>query len=73
MTLPSDDAELARYIDFAISRWRLDHYFEQIQVQGLFLGIRLSRADYLKIVRDYCDERDDPETDRPGFDFRELL
>jgi hypothetical protein len=24
-------------------------------------------------VRDYCDERDDPEIDRPCFDFRELM
>ena len=53
MALPTDEPELKRVVEFVVSRWLLDHHFEQIQIQGLFLGIRLMRSDYLRIVRAY--------------------
>jgi hypothetical protein len=73
MTLPMDEPELKRVVEFVVSRWLLDHHFEQIQMQGLFLGIRLAKSDYLKIIKAYADKRDRNEPASSDFDLREWM
>ncbi|MGD0076652.1 MAG: hypothetical protein ABSD31_20335 [Candidatus Binataceae bacterium] len=73
MALPSDEEELKKVVSFAISRWLLEHHFEQIQMQGLFLGIRLTPSDYLKIVKAYADKRDVNSPCSDDFDLREWM
>jgi hypothetical protein len=55
MPLPRDQAELARWRAFAISRWLLDHNIWIACVQATCLGMPMRRADFLSLVRDYCD------------------
>ncbi len=55
--IPQDQAELARWRAFVISRWRLDHNIWIACVQAICLGMPMRRADFLSLVRDYCDQR----------------
>jgi hypothetical protein len=57
MPVPQDEAELARWRSFVISRWRLDHNIWIACVQAICFGMPMRRADFLSLVRDYCDER----------------
>ena len=73
MALPTDEPELKRVVEFVVSRWLLDHHFEQIQMHGLLLGIVLMRSDYLRIVRAYSDKRDVNAPCDPSFNLREWM
>ncbi len=73
MALPTNEPELKIVVEFVVTRWLLDHHFEQIQMQGLFLGIRLTRSDYLKIIKAYSDKRDVNSPCSDDFDIRALL
>ncbi len=73
MALPANEPELKIVVEFAVSRWLLQHHFGQIQMQALFLGIRLLRSDYLRIVRAYADKRDVNEPCSSDFDLREWM
>ncbi len=62
MPIPQDHAERARWRSFVISRWRLDHNIWIACVEATFLGMPMRRADFLSLVRDYCDQRSENKT-----------
>ena len=55
MALSSDEETRRRTVEFIISRWRLDHDWKSAQVQGIFLGLPFSRADWFQVIRDWLD------------------
>jgi hypothetical protein len=57
MPIPQDHAEVTRWRSFVISRWLLDHNIWIACVQATCLGMPIRRADFLSLVRDYCDQR----------------
>lgn len=73
MSLPTDEPELKRVVEFVITRWLLDQHFEQIQIQGLFSGICVTKDDYLKIIRAFADKRDVNAPCDADFDLREWM
>lgn len=57
MPLPThDDAELARWVRHIVSRWKLEHDVNFTILQGICLGIPMTREDYFRVVRKYCDK-----------------
>ncbi len=73
MALPIDEPELKRVVEFVVMRWMLDQHFGQIQIQGLFFGIHVTKDDYLKIIRAYADKRDVNAPCEADFDLKTLL
>lgn len=56
MPLPThDSAELSRWVRHIVTRWRLEHDPDFTIIQGVCLGIPLTREDYFRVVRTYCD------------------
>lgn len=47
--------ELERISKFIISRWQLDHNTALTVMQARCLGMDITREDYLRVVRAYCD------------------
>jgi hypothetical protein len=57
MPMPQDHAQLCRWRAFVISRWLLDDNIWIACVQAIYLGMPIRRADFLAIVREYCDQQ----------------
>ena len=66
MCLPSDEAELRRWAEFAVTRWALEHHVLFICLHAICLGMPMTRADFLKIVRAYVDCRTENRRPLPG-------
>jgi hypothetical protein len=62
MPLPQDHDTLCRWRVFVIQRWLLDHSVAYSCVQALCLGMPMSRADFLEIVKQYCDSSSENST-----------
>lgn len=62
MALPRDDHELARWVTFVVTRWRLDRKPKDSCFQAICLGMPMTRADYFKIVRSYVNRYDETAT-----------
>lgn len=57
MPLPINDrAELERWVGHIVTRWKLEHDPGFTIIQGICLGIPLTREDYFRVVREYCDK-----------------
>lgn len=57
MPLPTHDrAELERWVTHIVTRWKLEHDPGFTIIQGICLGIPLTREDYFRVVREYCDK-----------------
>jgi hypothetical protein len=70
MTLPvGDERELARWAEFAIVRWTLDHNVQLSCIQAMCLGIPMQKEDFMKIVRAYIDNRTENKHPTPGVAF----
>lgn len=57
MALPVDADELRRFVEFGITRWQLEYPVMAFCVESVFRGCPMTRDDYLRIVRAYCDQR----------------
>ncbi len=55
MPIPNDASQSRRWRSFVLSRWLLDHNIWMALVQAVCLGMNMRRADFLAIVREYCD------------------
>ena len=55
MSLPTDYATLCRWRVFAVKWWRMDINIWFACIHATMLGMPMRRADFLKIVREYCD------------------
>ncbi len=64
MTLPRDPAERARWRRFVIARWLLSRDIRHSCFQAVCLGMPMTRADYLAIVRAYVDANDETRFQR---------
>ena len=76
MCLPADGDELFRWRTFILRRWIDDHNIWFAIVQAVCLGMNMRRADYLVIVRDYCDGEDTPKCNgpcSPDFDIEAMI
>ena len=62
MPISQDHAELARWRSFVISRWRLEHNIWFACLQATCLGMPRHRTDFLRLVRDYCDQQSENKT-----------
>jgi hypothetical protein len=62
MPLPQDDVTLCRWRRFVISRWLMDHNIWLACVQAVCLGMNMRRADFLALVREYCDLHSENQT-----------
>lgn len=57
MPLPINDrAELERWVRHIVTRWKLEHDPGFTIIKGICLGIPLTREDYFRVVREYCDK-----------------
>ena len=63
MCLPSDEAELRRWAEFAVSRWTIERDVGFACVEAVCLSISMTRADFMTIVKAYIDTR--TENKRP--------
>jgi len=57
MALSLDEGARRREVEFIISRWLLEHDWQSTQIQGLFVGVVITREDILTVVRAYLDAR----------------
>jgi len=56
MPLPTHDAvELERWVKHIVTRWLLEHGPDLTIIQGVCLGIPLTREDYFRVVREFVD------------------
>jgi hypothetical protein len=62
MPLPQDHAQLCRWRRFVISRWLMDHNIWLACMQAVCLGMNMRRADFLALVREYCDLHSENQT-----------
>jgi hypothetical protein len=63
MPLPThDEAELNKWVRHIVTRWRLGHDPSFTIVQGICLSIPLTREDYFRVVRSYCDKASENRT-----------
>lgn len=62
MPLPQDDVTLCRWRCFVVSRWLMDHNIWLACVQAVYLGMNMRRADFLSLVREYCDLHSENQT-----------
>ena len=66
MCLPSDEAELRRWAEFAVTRWALEHHILHACLQATCLGMQMTRADFMTIVKAYVDCRTENKRPQAG-------
>lgn len=58
LSLPlHNHAELARWVKHIVLRWQLDHDINFAIIQAVCLGMSMTREDYMRVVRAYCDQK----------------
>jgi len=62
MPLPQDHATLCRWRSFVIQRWVDDRNIWFALVEAFGRGLRIRRADFLAIVREYCDQQSENQS-----------
>ena len=66
MCLPSDEAELRRWAEFAVSRWTIERDIGFACVEAVCLSISMTRADFMTIVKAYVDTRTENKRPKAG-------
>jgi hypothetical protein len=62
MPLPQDYDTLCRWRCFVIKWWLMDINIWFSCVHAVMLGMNMRRADFLKIVKEYCDASSENQT-----------
>lgn len=53
--LPNNEAELSKHVEHILSRWILGHDYKAMAMQAVCLNMNITREDFLRVVRLYCD------------------
>lgn len=53
--LPQDEPELSRHVEHILSRWILGHDYSATAMQAACLRMNISREDFFRVARLYCD------------------
>ena len=64
--LPSDEAELRRWAEFAVSRWTIERDIGFACVEAVCLSISMTREDFMKIIRAYVECRTENRSPQAG-------